>query len=279
MTPDPTRFVLVGTSHAGNVGAAARAIKVMGFSDLVLVAPRWADVLQRDEAIAMASGATDVLERRARRRDPRRGARRRDLGRRDGDDAARLRPADLRAARGLRRAGGRRPHGSRSCSARSASACRTTTSTPATPASRSRPIRATARSTSPRRCSSSPTTGARRWAASPVEARRRRRRPGRCGRGARPGRALAAGADGDRLSRPGGAEEADVAAAPARQSRRADRGGGPHPARHRPSNGRAIPLNWPVESPSRKSPCSSACAKTSPASANAIRPPGRRGRC
>jgi tRNA/rRNA methyltransferase len=28
----------------------------------VLVAPRWADVLQRDEAIAMASGATDVLE-------------------------------------------------------------------------------------------------------------------------------------------------------------------------------------------------------------------------
>jgi tRNA/rRNA methyltransferase len=32
MTPDPTRFVLVGTSHAGNVGAAARAVKVMGFS-------------------------------------------------------------------------------------------------------------------------------------------------------------------------------------------------------------------------------------------------------
>jgi len=61
MTPDPTRFVLVGTSHAGNVGAAARAIKVMGFSELVLVAPRWPDVLQRDEAIAMASGATDVL--------------------------------------------------------------------------------------------------------------------------------------------------------------------------------------------------------------------------
>ena len=62
MTPDPTRFVLVGTSHAGNVGAAARAIKVMGFSELVLVAPRWPDVLQREEAIATASGATDVLE-------------------------------------------------------------------------------------------------------------------------------------------------------------------------------------------------------------------------
>ena len=63
MNPDPTRFVLVGTSHAGNVGAAARAIKVMGFSELVLVAPRWADVLQREEAVAMASGATDILER------------------------------------------------------------------------------------------------------------------------------------------------------------------------------------------------------------------------
>jgi len=61
MPAESTRFVLVGTSHAGNVGAAARAIKVMGFSELVLVAPRWADVLQREEAIAMASGATDVL--------------------------------------------------------------------------------------------------------------------------------------------------------------------------------------------------------------------------
>ena len=58
---DTTRFVLVGTSHAGNVGAAARAMKVMGFTDLVLVRPRWADVLTRAEAVAMASGATDVL--------------------------------------------------------------------------------------------------------------------------------------------------------------------------------------------------------------------------
>jgi tRNA/rRNA methyltransferase len=61
MLHDPTRFVLVGTSHAGNVGAAARAMKVMGFTDLVLVAPRFADVLERPEATAMASGATDVL--------------------------------------------------------------------------------------------------------------------------------------------------------------------------------------------------------------------------
>jgi tRNA/rRNA methyltransferase len=61
MPRDPTRFVLVGTSHAGNVGAAARAMKVMGFFDLVLVAPRWPNVQRRAEAIALASGATDVL--------------------------------------------------------------------------------------------------------------------------------------------------------------------------------------------------------------------------
>ena len=59
--PDPTRFVLVQPSHAGNVGAAARAMKVMGFADLVLVQPRHADVLQRAEALALASGATEVL--------------------------------------------------------------------------------------------------------------------------------------------------------------------------------------------------------------------------
>ena len=56
-----TRFVLIQTSHAGNVGAAARALKVMGFDDLVLVAPRWPDVLTRPEAVERASGATDVL--------------------------------------------------------------------------------------------------------------------------------------------------------------------------------------------------------------------------
>lgn len=60
--PDPTRFVLVRPSHAGNVGAAARAIKVMGFGDLVLVAPRNPGVLASDEARARASGACDVLE-------------------------------------------------------------------------------------------------------------------------------------------------------------------------------------------------------------------------
>ncbi|MEN9903802.1 MAG: hypothetical protein RLZZ555_367 [Pseudomonadota bacterium] len=58
-----TRFVLIETSHAGNVGSVARAMKVMGFDDLVLVRPRWADVLQREEALAMASGADDLLAR------------------------------------------------------------------------------------------------------------------------------------------------------------------------------------------------------------------------
>ncbi len=56
-----TRFVLINTSHAGNVGAAARAMKVMGFDDMVLVAPRWANVLRREETIQRASGALDVL--------------------------------------------------------------------------------------------------------------------------------------------------------------------------------------------------------------------------
>ncbi|RYX97347.1 MAG: RNA methyltransferase [Comamonadaceae bacterium] len=57
-----TRFILINTSHAGNVGAAARALKVMGFGDLVLVAPRWANVLNREETIQRASGALDVLK-------------------------------------------------------------------------------------------------------------------------------------------------------------------------------------------------------------------------
>ncbi|WP_052162861.1 RNA methyltransferase [Aquabacterium sp. NJ1] len=60
---DPTRFILIGTSHPGNVGATARAMKVMGFSDLVLVRPRFADVLIQEEAVAMASGAADILVR------------------------------------------------------------------------------------------------------------------------------------------------------------------------------------------------------------------------
>ena len=58
-----TRFILIDTSHAGNVGGAARAMKVMGFDDLVLVNPRWKNVLRKEETIQRASGANDVLDR------------------------------------------------------------------------------------------------------------------------------------------------------------------------------------------------------------------------
>lgn len=55
------RFILVQTSRPGNIGAVARAMKTMGFSDLVLVNPRFADALQDPEAVAFASGAQDIL--------------------------------------------------------------------------------------------------------------------------------------------------------------------------------------------------------------------------
>ena len=55
------RFVLVETSHPGNVGSTARAMKTMGFSDLVLVNPRDPEVTRHDEAIALSSGAADIL--------------------------------------------------------------------------------------------------------------------------------------------------------------------------------------------------------------------------
>jgi tRNA/rRNA methyltransferase len=58
---DETAFVLVQPSHAGNVGAAARALKVMGFSRLLIVRPRLPDVLRHADAIAFAGGAADVL--------------------------------------------------------------------------------------------------------------------------------------------------------------------------------------------------------------------------
>lgn len=56
-----TRFVLMHASHPGNIGAAARAVKVMGFADLVLVQPRRRNLTQHAQARAMASGADDVL--------------------------------------------------------------------------------------------------------------------------------------------------------------------------------------------------------------------------
>ena len=59
---DRVRFVLVETSRPGNIGAAARAMKTMGFHDLVLVKPRYEHVLMHEEAVAFASGAQDVLQ-------------------------------------------------------------------------------------------------------------------------------------------------------------------------------------------------------------------------
>jgi len=56
------RVVLVETSRPGNIGATARAMKTMGFSELVLVNPRFEHALLHDEAIAFASGALDVME-------------------------------------------------------------------------------------------------------------------------------------------------------------------------------------------------------------------------
>jgi len=53
------RVVLVETSHPGNLGAVARAMKVMGLTDLRLVNPKCAIDA---EALARASGAVDVLE-------------------------------------------------------------------------------------------------------------------------------------------------------------------------------------------------------------------------
>ena len=55
------RVVMVETSHPGNIGSAARAMKTMGLTNLVLVAPKFADVTSHRDAVALASGATDVL--------------------------------------------------------------------------------------------------------------------------------------------------------------------------------------------------------------------------
>ena len=62
-TSELLRWVLVETSHPGNVGSAARALKTMGFNDLRLINPKIKGVATNSEAIALASGASDVLDR------------------------------------------------------------------------------------------------------------------------------------------------------------------------------------------------------------------------
>ena len=52
------RIVLVGTTHPGNIGATARAMKNMGLEELWLVAPRH---FPHADALARASGAEDLL--------------------------------------------------------------------------------------------------------------------------------------------------------------------------------------------------------------------------
>jgi tRNA (cytidine32/uridine32-2'-O)-methyltransferase len=58
--PGSIRIVLVETSHPGNIGAAARALKNMALDELVLVRPRQ---FPHPDALARASGADDVLTR------------------------------------------------------------------------------------------------------------------------------------------------------------------------------------------------------------------------
>ena len=55
------RWILVETSHPGNVGSAARALKTMGFHELHLINPRKKNIAKESEAIALASGAGDLL--------------------------------------------------------------------------------------------------------------------------------------------------------------------------------------------------------------------------
>jgi tRNA (cytidine32/uridine32-2'-O)-methyltransferase len=59
MSSEAIRFVLVNTSHPGNIGGAARAMKNMGLGRLVLVAPR---KFPHEEADWRAAGAQDVLQ-------------------------------------------------------------------------------------------------------------------------------------------------------------------------------------------------------------------------
>ncbi|AAU91296.1 RNA methyltransferase [Methylococcus capsulatus] len=52
------RIVLVETTHPGNIGGVARAMKNMGLSDLALVSPK---IFPSEQATARASGADDLL--------------------------------------------------------------------------------------------------------------------------------------------------------------------------------------------------------------------------
>lgn len=55
---DQIRIILVGTTHTGNIGSVARAMKTMGLSQLYLVAPK---ELPDGQAYALSAGASDIL--------------------------------------------------------------------------------------------------------------------------------------------------------------------------------------------------------------------------
>lgn len=57
---EKVRIILVNTSHPGNIGSVARAMKTMGLSKLYLVSPK---LFPHDKAIEMASHAVDILEK------------------------------------------------------------------------------------------------------------------------------------------------------------------------------------------------------------------------
>ena len=57
----PPAIILSHTQMGENIGAAARAMKNFGLSDLVLIAPRCA--WPNDRAQILASGSGDILER------------------------------------------------------------------------------------------------------------------------------------------------------------------------------------------------------------------------
>lgn len=55
---DRIRIVLIETSHSGNIGSSARAMKTMGLSQLCLVSPKAVD----EQSIALAAGAPDIVK-------------------------------------------------------------------------------------------------------------------------------------------------------------------------------------------------------------------------
>ncbi len=59
MKLDLIRIVLVATTHPGNIGATARAMKTMGLKNLYLVTPK---IFPDQKAYEMAAGADDILE-------------------------------------------------------------------------------------------------------------------------------------------------------------------------------------------------------------------------